>query len=153
MEFFESLQSWHWLILGIALLLAETLGAAGFLLGTAIAALLMAALAWLVPGLGWQSQLALFAIAAITFTALYWKFFKGYNEKTDAPHINNRALQLVGRTFVLKHDLDFGEGRVQIGDTFWRARASSALAEGATVTVVGAEGMVLLVEEVTAGER
>ena len=41
---FEQLSQWHWFIFGLFLLMGEALGASGFLLGTAIASLLMGVL-------------------------------------------------------------------------------------------------------------
>ena len=51
MDFFTSLTPYHWIALGLLLLVAEMLGASGFLLGAAVAALAMGAVTWIAPEL------------------------------------------------------------------------------------------------------
>ena len=51
MEFLSAIQPWHWLIVGFLFLGLEALGTGGFLLGTALAGLLLAFLLWLLPDL------------------------------------------------------------------------------------------------------
>ena len=52
MEIWTDLGAWHWLALGLTLLIAEALGAAGFLIGAAVAAFAMAIVMWMVPDAG-----------------------------------------------------------------------------------------------------
>ena len=77
---FEQLSQWHWFIFGLLLLIGEALGASGFLLGTAVASLLMGVIVWLASslldgGLGWQAQVLMGALLSVTFSILYWRFF------------------------------------------------------------------------------
>ncbi|MGI9275808.1 MAG: NfeD family protein [Endozoicomonas sp.] len=146
MDFLNALQPWHWIVLAFLLLGLEALGTGGFLLGSAAAGFLLGLLLWLMPDLGWPWQFAVFGIASLTFTLAYWKFFRRANEHNDHPELNNRAQQLVGRILVLEEDLVNGQGRIQVGDTFWKVRANGSIEKGATVQVVGADAMTLLVE-------
>ena len=144
MGLLDSLQPWHWLILSLVLFALEALGASGFLIGAGIASALMALVLWLVPSLDWGVQLMLFGIGALAMTVAWWKVFRRYNEQTDHPELNNRAVQMVGRVIVLEEPVLNGQGRIQIGDTFWKVRSETDLETGTTVVVSGCDGMVLL---------
>ena len=146
MDFLNTIQPWHWLIIAFLLLGAEALGAGGFLLGSAAAALLIAAALWLAD-ISWAWQMVLFGVFSLIFTIAYWKFFKKLNDQSDHPELNNRASQLIGRIFELEQDLPNAQGRVQIGDTFWKVQASKPLKKGDLVAVTGCHGMVLIIEE------
>nr|WP_246506267.1 NfeD family protein [Kistimonas asteriae] len=139
----DSLQPWHWLILSLVLFALEALGASGFLIGAGIASALMALLLWLVPSMDWGVQLMLFGIGTLAMTVAWWKVFRRYNEQTDHPELNNRAVQMVGRVIVLEQPVSNGQGRIQIGDTFWKVRSETELEVGTTVVVSGCDGMVL----------
>ncbi len=45
---------WFWLSLGGLLLAAEMLGASGYLLWSGVSALVVGAIVWLLPQLGWE---------------------------------------------------------------------------------------------------
>lgn len=147
MDIAFTLQPWHWLILVFLFLGAEALGAGGFLLGSAIAAAVVSLWLWLVPEMGWPVQLLMFGIGSLLFTLAYWKLFRNVNNKNDSPELNNRALQLVGRTITLEHDLPAGQSRLQIGDTLWKVESDRNISQGCKVSVTGHRGMVLLVRE------
>ncbi|GAA4648804.1 NfeD family protein [Kistimonas scapharcae] len=143
MGLLDSLQPWHWLILSLVLFALEALGASGFLIGAGIASALMALLLWLFPSLDWGVQLMLFGVGTLAMTVAWWKVFRRYNEQTDHPELNNRAVQMVGRVIVLEQPVSNGQGRIQIGDTFWKVRSEADLEAGTTVVVSGYDGMVL----------
>lgn len=140
MEWLTDINAYHWLALGLILFAAEALGAAGFLLGTAAAALVVGILALVLPELGIAAELALFAVIAVTASALYIKVFR--DEQAASPdQLNHRAAHLIGTEFELTRDLPGGDGRVQIGDTFWQVHATESLPKGARVRVTGADAM------------
>ena len=148
MEFIQEIQVWHWLILGLVLLGAEALGAGGFFIGAAVAALVQASMVALFPEMSWQIQITTFAIMAVGFTVLYWKFFKSYNEKTDNEQINDRAIQMIGRRVTLIEDVSTGQGKVQFGDTLWKIKSQGPLVSGDIIEVYDNEGMELMVKKV-----
>ncbi|WP_330925322.1 NfeD family protein [Candidatus Sororendozoicomonas aggregata] len=147
MEELISFEFWHWLIVAFVLLGIEALGAGGFFLGAAGAAVLVAFCAWLGWVTGWSGQLVLFGVFTLVFTVVYWKVFRKVNEKTDAVGLNDRASQLIGRSALIEEDMPDGRGKVQIGDTLWKVESLTALNPGDRVSVVGSRGMVLLVEK------
>ena len=147
MEWLAEINAYHWIGLGLILFAAEALGAAGFLLGTAAAALVVGLLSLVMPGLGLATELVLFACIAVVASLLYIKAFRDEQEAIP-DELNHRAEQLIGKEFELNEDLHGGDGRVQIGDTFWRVHADADLLRGARVRVVSADTMQLKVTAV-----
>ena len=145
MDFLTELQPWNWLILCFVFLGFEALGAGGFLLGAAVAAVLQSALLWMMPELSWPWQLGIFGLLTLAFTVCWWMFFRKSGQNTEEPLLNNRAAQLKGRILVLEQELPGGFGRVQIGDTKWKVQAADTLQAGTTVIVTGSDGMTLLI--------
>ncbi len=148
---FEQLSQWHWFIFGLLLLIGEALGASGFLLGTAIASLLMGVIVWITSsaidgGMGWQAQVLFGAFLSVIFSILYWRFFRADQQATDRPELNQRTAQLVGRKLVMENDIQF-EGRIQIGDTFWKVVAEVPLIEGDHVEVISADATTLTLKK------
>ena len=148
MEFFQALQCWHWLIISFLCLGFESLGLAGFLLGSAVAGFLIAILIWMLPNISLAWQLTWFSLLSLFFTIAYWIFFRKFNEKSDHSQLNQRASQLVGRVIILGEDVPLGgQGKVQVGDTFWKIKAATTLEQGTTVIIRSYDNMTLLIEE------
>lgn len=147
----EQLSQWHWFIFGLLLLIGEVLGASGFLLGTSIAALVTGLIVWLAPsvidgGVDWQGQVLTCALFAIIFSLLYWRFFRTDQQESDRPELNPRTAQLVGRKLILEQDVSF-QGRIQIGDTFWKVVADKPLVAGEHVEVISADATILTIRK------
>ena len=147
MEWLTEINAYHWIALGLILFAAEALGAAGFLLGTAAAALVVGLLALVLPGLGVATEFVLFAVIATAASLLYIKVFRDEQEATP-DELNHRAESLIGTEFELSEDLHAGDGRVQIGDTFWHVHTDADLLRGVRVRVVSADTMQLKVAAV-----
>ena len=135
-----------WLALGIALLAAEALGASGFLIGAAVAALALSLIAAIFD-LSWVSQIVIYAVTAVIATIVYFQMFRDAQRSDGAPPINQRAASMIGTIFTLEESID-EQGRVQIGDTFWHVHADADLIRGARVRVVSADTMQLKVAAV-----
>ncbi|GGK79194.1 NfeD family protein [Amphritea balenae] len=144
-EWFSELTQWHWLTLGVVLLILEIIGASGFLIGLAVASFVLAGIAALELIVSWQYQLLCFAALGMIFTVLYWRIFRRFNTQSDEPLMNDRAAQLIGRRLRLDSTLENGQGRVQIGDTFWKVEADDELATGTRIEIYDCEGMTLKV--------
>jgi len=142
MDWLTEINAYHWIALGLVLLAAEALGAAGFLLGTAAAALVVGLLALVAPGLGLPLELALFAALSVLASYLYLQVFR--QEQSASPDgLNHRARGLIGSEFELTEALAAGSGRIQIGDTFWRVETTTDLPAGTRVRVAAADAMTL----------
>ena len=147
LPWYATIEPWQWLVLAVALLIAETLGAGGFLIGIAIACFVQSVISFFWPGLSWDFQFIILAFNAILFTVLYWKLFRGFNQQTDHGKLNDRAAQLIGQRVTISEELPAGEGKVIIGDTYWKIRSAEPLFNGDVVVVKSSEGMLLLVEK------
>ncbi|RBN09874.1 hypothetical protein DRB10_31075, partial [Klebsiella pneumoniae] len=66
---------------------------------------------------------------------------------SDAPLLNRRAEQLVGREVVLQQGIVGGQGRVSIDDASWQV-SGPELPAGTWVRVVAVQGSTLVVEAV-----
>jgi membrane protein implicated in regulation of membrane protease activity len=138
---------WHWAVLVGALLVIEALGAGGFLLGFALSALLLM-LAGLVAVLDWYVQITVFSVLGAVLSFVYVKRFKRFNDETDAPLLNHRMAQLVGRDGVIAEKLGDKSFKVRIGDTLWRAKSSVSMDADQKVSVDAVEGDVLVITPV-----
>ncbi|MEZ5572828.1 MAG: NfeD family protein [Halioglobus sp.] len=146
MELFSELHAWHWVALAAVLFVLEVLTTTGFLIGIGLAAVVLAVLLLLLPVLGWEWQVLWFGVLSVVMTLGYRKFFSEVNLATDNPLLNDRAAQLVGKSFVLGVDLN-GSGADMLGDTRWTLRSNGRIAKGTRVRVSSVDGMVLNVEE------
>ncbi len=139
------LGAWHWLVLGLLLFIAEAFGAAGLLLGPAVAAFLLAGVLAFVE-VSWPGQVGLFAVLAAVCSAVYWKKFRAYDRRQpEHPLLNDPAARLVGQRYTLQTPLANGSGTLRVGDTRWQIKGREEIAAGETVEVVAHEGMILVV--------
>ena len=143
---FDSLTGWHWLGLGITLLLLETLGIGGFLIGMGAGAIALALLLTLIA-IGWQWQLVLFGVFSLIGTAIFWKFFRVKPAENATTRLNNRKAQLVGMRASLMQAVQNGRGRVQIQDALWTVTCEEDLPQGTLVEVVGYDDAALHVKK------
>jgi membrane protein implicated in regulation of membrane protease activity len=146
MDFLLAIESWHWLSLGMLVLIGEALGAGGFLLGMGIASLIIAVVLAIFPNLAWHWQFLLFAFLSVVVTLVYWKKFRRFNNKTEQPLLNSGTARYIGRRVSLLTPVRDGRGKVQIEDALWTVSCSEDLEQGAIVDVVAADGMTLIVE-------
>lgn len=149
MDFFFLIEPWHWLSLGMLILILEIFGAGGFLLGIGISALLNAVILFLFPGLVWYLQFMIFAVMSVVITLVYWKRFRNFNNKTEQPLLNSRMARLVGRSASLLTPIENGVGKVQIEDALWTVTCDEDLAQGVIVNIVGVDGATLVVKQHT----
>lgn len=138
---------WSWWIAGLVLLILEVLAPGVFFLWIGLAAIVIGTVA-LIVAVPWQVQIISFAILALVFAVLGRKLYAKYGKKSDAPTLNQRGSQFIGRSYTLSDDLNGGEGRLKIGDTFWLIRGPEGLSAGSKVKVTGTKGTVLLVEAI-----
>jgi membrane protein implicated in regulation of membrane protease activity len=136
-----------WAVLALLLFAAETMAPGAFMLWFGFAAAAMAAVVWVLPGLGWLTQSVLFAVFSVASIAVYIKWFRNKGRASDKPLLNRRADQLVGEVVKLDQPITSGRGgRVQIADAFWSVEGPD-LPVGALVRIVATNGMVLKVQQ------
>lgn len=141
---------WFWITLGGLLLAAEMLGASGYLLWSGISAVVVGILVWVLPRLDWEWQGAIFAVITIAVAYLwwYWQRQRPAAATSGSQVINQRNRQLIGTRATLTEPMQNGFGRVNIGDSSWRAQASEDLPIGTEVEVVAVEGVTLVIRAI-----
>jgi membrane protein implicated in regulation of membrane protease activity len=136
---------WHWWILALALIIAETFLPGTFFLWMGVSALVLGVIAWLIPAMGWEMQLMLFAVLSLVSIVGWRMWQRKHPDETDQPSLNRRGEQYIDRVFTLETPIENGFGKVRVGDTLWRVKGGD-LAAGTKVRVTAADGIVLVVE-------
>jgi membrane protein implicated in regulation of membrane protease activity len=137
-----------WAVVALLLVAAEVMAPGAFMLWLAFAAAAMFVLAWLFPEMPIVLQAVLFVVLGFSSILAYRKWLQQRQEpESDQPALNRRTAQLVGRIVPLERAIERGTGRVQIADAYWEVSGPD-LPAGASVRIVGAEGMTLRVEAV-----
>jgi membrane protein implicated in regulation of membrane protease activity len=138
----EWLEYWHWLTFALVLVIAETLGAGGFLIALGMAAASAGILTWLF-NVNWQWQLFDFSILCVLFAFGWWQFLKQHT--IESPTLLNRPFEaMVGRTVPLLEGIENGRGKIKINDAHWFVTGPE-LPAGSIVKIVGVEEGTLLV--------
>lgn len=134
---------WHWMAVGVVLMLAELVVPGAFMLWLGLAALATGIVAWGAGDLGWQGQGLVFLLA--TAAALGLSLWRRRRAGGDAAaHLNQGGDRLLGRRGTLVTPLHNGRGRAEIEGTTWPV-AGPDLPAGARVEVFGRDGADLLV--------
>lgn len=142
----SQLTPWHWMTVGVIFFVLELFAPTTVLFWPAVAAIATGIVAFLVPALGWQLQVGLFAILAIAMTFVGRYFFKNKFKTESADNtLNRRGDSIKGRVITLAEPMVNGVGSVTIDNTRWRLVGPDA-PEGATLKVVGVDGSSLVVE-------
>lgn len=140
MDAVMSLEYWHWLLLGLFLLVIEVSFAGGtYLMWLGFAALVTGVISLLLGSLmGWQAQLVLFGVLSVA-SVLLWRRYARDVDTRDAPVLNQRGLHHIGRVVLLEEPVAGGRGRVRIDDTLWMVRGADMPA-GSRVKIVAQDG-------------
>lgn len=153
-EFVSNLGGWNWVILALLLLTLETVVPGVHFLWFGLAAFVIGVLAITFNALGpeyadvfiWQLQVIAFALVSMVTVFFVRRFASADDEvASDAPSLNVRAEQYIGRSTTVAVPIQGGRGKVKIGDSLWQAEGVDA-AKGTRVKVTGVNGTVLVVE-------
>lgn len=146
-ELLDSLNHWHWLAFGLALLAVELLGTAGYFLWLGLSALIVGALLTLLP-MSWQLQWSAFSIFSLMTTWLWWRRqFKKDAADDQQRELNQKQKQLIGQTVVIESDLAPGKHRIKVGDSTWSAQTEHSIQAGTLVEITQVNGIILTIEE------
>ncbi len=141
----EQLTYWHWFIIAALLIILEVFAPGAFMLWIGIAAGVVGATLYFVPGMTWEYQFMLFSIAAVG-SIIAWRGYRGTHPiTTDEPTLNRRGAQYIGRTFTLEAPITNGIGKIRVDDSTWKIEGVDCPA-GSKVKVVGIDNTVLRVE-------
>lgn len=144
-ELFQHVDHWSWWILAVVLLVLEAFVPGTFFMWMGIAAGVVGFLLLLIPDMGWDYQIAIFAVLSVTAVIVWRKYQARHPVESDQPKLNRRGEQYVGRTFTLEEPLVNGHGKIRVDDSTWRILGEDCDA-GSRVKVVGVDGVLLKVE-------
>lgn len=148
MEFLYALDYYHWILLGLVLLVLEIFVGGAFLMWLGLSSIVVGVLVLLLPWLGihpgWEWQLVMFSIGAFGAIVL-WRRFVRDEPAGDAPGLNQRGREYVGRVVLLKTAIENSEGFISIDDTRWRVTGPD-LPVGTRVKLTAMHDMVFTVE-------
>ncbi len=144
------LEWWHWIVGGIALILAELAIPSFFVVWFGLGALLVGLLLVLAPDLSSTAQLAVWTLASLAMVALWFKVFKPSLHKTRIGMAEGEAVGEIG--LLVGAIAPFERGRVRfqrpvLGSEEWACLADDSIAAGERVRVVGVEGSYLKVSK------
>lgn len=136
----ESISPLWWVALGFGLAAAEMLVFSFYLMWPALAALIMAGILWIFPGIQGEWQVTIFAVMSIALVFAGRRMFQSSDEPETG--LNQRSKQIVGKHAKVMN-FDLGEGRVEIAGLTWPATwPEGETAEvGQKVTITAADGM------------
>ncbi len=140
------LNPWVWVALGITLITIEILAPSFIFVWPGLAAIVMAVIVWLVPGLAGEYLVAIFAILSLVMIFVGRKFVTKYTDKEPASRLNARSRNMVGqRAKVLA--FEDGRGTIEVSGVQWPARWDNGeiANPGHTVVITEADGVTLRV--------
>lgn len=141
-QFLADMEFWHWMVLGVALVIIEVFAPGVFFLWLGISAGIVGVVLWLMPGLDWEYQLLLFAILSVASVVIVRRYLTTHPLESDEPNLNLRGHQYVGRTFTLKEPVINGQGKIQVDDSTWKISCDDC-DSGTKVVINGVDGVVL----------
>ena len=147
MEFFMNMEYWHWLVLGLVLLILEMFAPGAILLWFGVAGLIVGILQLILGDLiSPQMQWLVFSIFSVA-SIVAWKSYAKKNKidvRDENDTLNQRGKSLIGKEFILSEAIVNGVGKAKVGDTYWRVLGPD-MDKNARVKVTGFEGASLVV--------
>ena len=145
-EWLNNIEFWHWWVLAAVFVAIEVFAPTTLFLWLGIAARIVGLVLLFADGLGWQSQVFLFAALSVV-SVFVWRYLARRNRQpSEGPQLNRRAQQYVDRVFTLTEPIVNHRGKIKVDDTTWTIEGED-LDVGVQVKVVGVDGVILKVEE------
>jgi len=145
---------WHWLVAGLALILAELAVPGMVLVWFGVAAVGVGLLVAAAPGLSLTLLLGVWTVLSCALVFVWFRVFRADQHKTHAGMSSGGP---VGEFGLLVQDVaPFGRGRVRfqkplLGSDAWDCIADEELAAGERVKVLSVEGTLLKVGRINKG--
>lgn len=136
----------RWMLAGIGLLGIELFTGSTYILWPAIAAIVVAIWVFFLP-LGFGAQLIIFFLLSLVLLVIGHLYVRPMSKSGEPQDLNDPARTMIGRRVKAVMDFDNGEGRVQVGDTQWKARMDVGDArDGDKLIITRVVGATLVVE-------
>lgn len=142
---------WHWLIFGMALLIAEMFLGSMTIFWFGLGALVIAALLFFIPGMGLTWQLFVWAVLSFVLTAMWFRYFKPrMADRTKAGIPREAVLGEMG--IVIRAPEEGSRGTVRfsiplLGSDEWPFICHQEVKRGDKVAVKEISGNTLIVEK------
>ncbi len=138
-----------WFIIGVAMLILESMMPGLVIMFFGIGAWVVAILALLVD-ISLNAQLGIFIVASLVslvlFRKMFTKIFSGHKENEQNPGTD--LDEFVGAKAVVKETVSpVKSGKVELNGTLWNAEADEEIQAGATVKVVHKNNLTLKVKK------
>ncbi len=146
-ELLENLEFWHWFVLAAILLGLEVFISNTVFLWLGIAAAIVGGVLFFVPGMGWEMQVFAFSALSVICVFVWRHYAQRFRKPSEAPQLNRRAQQYVGREFTLTAPMVNRRSKIKVDDSTWIVEGDD-LEAGAQVRVVDVDGVILKVEKV-----
>ncbi len=148
MDWLTRIDSTHWLVLALVLLIAELATGTTYLLWPAVAAGVTGLIALFFPT-SVYIEIGVFAGLTILLTLLGRPLVRNLRMAAEnAPVLNERDKTVIGARAVAMNAFINGAGQVKLGDSVWRAQSSEAIAAGQAVEVLSVDGTTVTVKAV-----
>ena len=139
---------WHWVVLGILLLLFELAVPAFFLVWFGLGALIVGVVLLAIPSLSFAWQVLIWIVFSLVFIWLWFKVFKPGFYKTRAGMSKGAVVGEIG--LVIRDIRPFEKGQIRfqkpvLGDEVWESIADEEIKAGERVKVLDVEGNLLKV--------
>jgi len=144
METIAELGAWSWMIAAAILFVLELTAPGIFFMWFGVAALVTGLIVFRYD-ISWQWQLLWFCGLSLASVLLANRYLRQHPLESERPLLNERATQLIGKSFDLVDPIVNGRGSIHSGDTIWRVEGPE-LPQGTRIKVVGVDGSVLKVE-------
>ena len=140
---------WHWLVLGIALVVVEIFIPSFTVFWFGLGAVVVGIALWLFPGMALGGQLVTWIVASCAFTVMWFKYFKPKMiDKTDAGIAREAAIGEAGQ--VIRAPVAGGRGEVRfatpvLGSDEWEYICEQETRVGDRVFIKDFSGNTLIV--------
>ncbi|MDR2012350.1 MAG: NfeD family protein [Rhodanobacter sp.] len=141
---------WHWIVLGLALLLCELALPMFVLVWFGLAAVVTGIVLALLPSFGLTAELTLWIVLSLALVVLWFRVFQSKGHKTRAG-MADMAIGEVGLLSKAVAPFVKGEVRFQkpvLGSEVWPCIAAETIAAGTRVQVARVEGSLMTVTHV-----
>lgn len=146
LQFLEGMNGARWLILGFILLVIEVVTGTMYFLWIAAAAFILGVFMFIAPVFDWSTQLLIFAVLTGILLYVGHTHLRPKMKGGEPSDLNDRARSMVGMRVKAVADFESGRGRVQVGDTQWRALMETGDAKtGDELSIHSIKGTTLVV--------
>lgn len=137
---------WIWIASGLGLIFLEILTPGFYFLWIGLAAVVVGAINYFLPGLDFIWSGTIFAILSVVF-CYFGKVSLYKKVKSDGvATLNRRGEQYIGSIVVIEEDIVNGRGKAKVGDTIWSVKSSEEKKKGESVKIIGVDGTLFIVE-------